>query len=102
MFFNSSFTVSIKARFLSAILSCKSIKLFFIFFLILVIKCTPLINSFSNESLLIYFLSPKSFPKIFLCKFMSDRGLRSYILPAVIIKSSILPLSLMIRCSLNP
>lgn len=50
MFFNSSLTVSIKARFLYRILSATLIREFFILFFTLVISCMPLVKRFSNSA----------------------------------------------------
>lgn len=102
MFFNSSFTDSISALFLSIIRSCNSIKAFFIFFRSLVTRCTPSIKSCSNKSFEMYPLSPKSFPKIRLCKSICLSGSLSSTLPGVRIKSNTSPLSLIIRWSLKP
>lgn len=50
IFFNSSLTVSIKARFLSRILSATLIREFFMLFFTLVISCMPPVKRFSNSA----------------------------------------------------
>ena len=62
MFFNSSFTVSIIARFLSSSLSDTLIMAPFMLFLSLVISCMPSTNRRWKRFLLIYPLFPTSLP----------------------------------------
>ena len=57
IFFNSSLTVSTKARFLSRILSATLIREFFMLFFTLVISCMPSRKRFSNRACPIYPLS---------------------------------------------
>lgn len=97
IFFNSSLTVSIKALFLSRILSAMLISEFFILFFTLVTSCMPLRKRFSNKACPIYPLSAHSFPFIFSKNFPCFRGSRSSTLPGVNMKFSISPLSLIIR-----
>ena len=102
MFFNSSLTVSIKALFLSKILSAILISEFFILFLTLVTSCMPLRKGFSNRAWPIYPLSAHSFPLMFYENLPCFNGSRSSTFPGVNMKLRISPLSLIIRCSLNP
>ena len=102
MFFNSSFTVSMSALFLKHILSEMLMSEFFILFFTLVINCTPSMKRFSNRALPIYPLSPKSLPFMFFNNTPSFKGSRSSTFPVVNMKFNISPLSLIIRCSLNP
>ena len=102
MFFYSSLTVSIKARFLSRILSTILIREFFMLFFTLVISCMPSVKRFSNRACPIYPLSAQSLPLIFFRNFACFNGSRSSILPGVSMKFNISPLSLIIRCNLNP
>ena len=97
MFFNSSLAVSIKARFLSRILSATLIREFFMLFFTLVINCMPLRNRFSNRVCPIYPLSAQSFPFIFFRNFVCFSGSRSSTFPGVNMNLRISPLSLMIR-----
>ena len=94
MFFNSSFTVSITDLFLSNILSCNSISVFFILFLIPVIKWMPSINNSSTKFLSIYPLSAYNLWRIFSTNFLSFKGCLSSTFPGVITKLRISPLSL--------
>ena len=101
MFFNSSLTVSIRALFLSKILSAILISEFFILFLTLVTSCMPLRKGSQTEPdqyifcLRIVFLwcSPETY---------LANGSRSSTFPGVNMKLRISPLSLIIRCNLNP
>ena len=102
MFFNSSLTVSIKALFLSEILSVMLIGEFFMLFFALVISCMPLRKRFSNRVYPIYPLSAQSFLFMFFRNFSRFNGSRSSTFPGVNIKLRISPLSLIIKCSLNP
>ena len=98
MFFSSSLAVSINALFLSRILSAILIREFLILFLTLVTSCIPLRKRFSNRAWPIYTLSAHSFPLMFFRNLPCSKGSRSSTFPGV--KFS--PLSLIIRCSLNP
>ena len=102
IFFNSSLTVSIKALFLSRILSATLIREFFMLFFTLVISCIPLRKRFSNKACPIYPLSAHSLPFIFFRNLFCFNGSRSSTFPCVSMKLRISPLSLIIRCSLNP
>ena len=102
MFFNSSLTVSIKARLLSRILSATLIREFFMLFFTLVISCMPLRKRFSNRACPIYPLSAQSLPFMFFRNFFCFNGSRSSTLPGVNMKLRISPLSLIIRCNLKP
>ena len=102
MFFNSSLTVSIKALFLSKILSAILISEFFILFLTLVTSCMPFRKRFSNRACPIYPLSAHSFPLMFSRNLPCFNGSRSSTFPGVNMKLRISPLSLIIRCNLNP
>ena len=62
IFFNSSFTVSINARFRNRILSSTLINEFLMLFFTLVSNCIPFKNRFSNKAWPIYPLSAQSFP----------------------------------------
>lgn len=81
MFFNSSLTVSIKARFLNRILSATLIREFFMLFFTLVISCIPLRKRFSNKACPIYPLSAHSFPLMFSRNLPCFNGSRSSTLP---------------------
>ena len=98
MFFSSSLAVSINALFLSRILSAILIREFLILFLTLVTSCIPLRKRFSNRAWPIYTLSAHSFPLMFFRNLPCSKGSQSSTFPGV--KFS--PLSLIIRCSLNP
>ena len=102
MFFNSSLTVSINALFRSRILSLVSMRLFFMFFLILVIRWIPSMKSCSNKDWETYPLSPKSFPWIRDNKLVPVKGFLSSTFPGVSTKSKISPRSLITQCSLSP
>ena len=102
IFFNSSFTVSIIARFLSSSLSDTLIKVPFMLFLSLVISCMPSTNRRWKRFLLIYPLSPTSLPYMNSTKALYSNGFLSSTSPGGIIKFSNSPLSLHIRCSLKP
>lgn len=102
MFFNSSLTVSIKARFLIKILSAILIRLFLMLFFAFVTSCTPLRNRFSNKAFPIYPLSAHNFPFMFFRNRPCLKGSRSSTFPGVNMKLRISPLSLIIRCNLNP
>ena len=102
IFFSSSLTVSIKALFLSRILSEMLISEFFILFLTLVTSCMPLRKRFSNRAWPIYPLSAHNFPLMFSRNLPCFNGSRSSTFPGVNIKLRISPLSLIIRCNLNP
>ena len=91
MFFSSLLTVSINALFLSRILSAILIREF-------LILCIPLRKRFSNRAWPIYTLSAHSFPLMFFRNLPCSKGSQSSTFPGV--KFS--PLSLIIRCSLNP
>ena len=99
IFFNSSLTVSINARFLSNILSATLIREFFILFLAFVTSCIPFVNRDSNKHCPIYPLSAQSFPFMFFRNCSPFRGSRSSTFPGVNMKLRISPLSLMTRCS---
>lgn len=86
MFFNSSLTVSISARFLRMILSAILIREFLILFLPLVISCIPFMNRFSNNACPIYPLSPHSFPFMFIKNLPCFNGSRSSTFPGVKMK----------------
>ena len=94
MFFSSSLTVSIKALFLSRILSAMLISEFFILFLTLVTSCMPLRKRFSNRAWPIYPLSAHNFPFMFSRNRPCFRGSRSSTFPGVSMKFRISPLSL--------
>ena len=102
MFFSSSLAVSINALFLSRILSAILIREFLILFLTLVTSCIPLRKRFSNRAWPIYTLSAHSFPLMFFRNLPCFKGSRSSTFPSVNMKLRISPLSLIIRCSLNP
>ena len=102
MFFSSSLTVSINALFLSRILSAILISEFFILFFTLVTSCIPLKKRFSNRAWPIYPLPAHNFPLMFSRNLPCFNGSLSSTLPGVNIKLRISPLSLIIRCSLNP
>ena len=102
MFFNSSLTVSIKAHFLSRILSATLIREFFMLFFTLVTSCMPLRKRFPNRACPIYPLSVQSLLFIFFKNFLCFKGSRLSTFPGVNMKLSISPLSLMIKCSLKP
>ena len=102
MFFRSSLAVSIKALFLSRILSAMLICEFFILFLTLVTSCMPLRKRGSNNACPIYPLSAHNFPFMFSRNRPCFNGSRSSTFPGVSMKFGISPLSLIIRCSLNP
>lgn len=102
MFFNSSLTVSIKALFLSRILSAILIREFFMLFLILVTSCMHLRKRVSNRACPIYPLSAHNFPFMFSRNRPCFNGSRSSTFPGVSMKFRISPLSLIIRCNLNP
>ena len=75
IFFNSSFTVSINARFRNRILSSTLINEFLMLFFTLVSNCIPFKNRFSNRAWPIYHpLSAQSFPLISLRKFPCFNG----------------------------
>ena len=95
MFFSSSLAVSINALFLSRILSAILIREF-------LILCIPLRKRFSNRAWPIYTLSAHSFPLMFFRNLPCFKGSRSSTFPGVNMKLRISPLSLIIRCSLNP
>ena len=102
MFLSSSFTVSISARFLKQILSATLMREFFILFLTFVTSCIPSTKRLSKRVFPIYPLSPKSYPLMFLSNAPSFRGSLSSTPPVVNTKFRISPLSLIIRCNLNP
>ena len=102
MFFSSSLTVSIRALFLSRILSAILISEFFILFLTLVTSCMPFRKRFSNRLWPIYPLSAHSFPLMFSKNLPCFKGSRSSSFPGVNMKLRISPLSLIIRCNLKP
>ena len=102
MFFSSSLTVSIKALFLSRILSATLISEFFMLLLTFVTSWIPLRNRLSNRACPIYPLSAQSFPLMFSKILPCFNGSRSSTFPGVNMKLRISPLSLIIRCSLNP
>ena len=77
IFFNSSFTVSIIARFLSSSLSDTLIKAPFMLFLSLVISCMPSTNRRWKRFLLIYPLSPTSLPYMNSTKALYSNGFLS-------------------------
>ena len=89
MFFNWSFIVSIIDLFLSKILSCKFIILFFIFLFNLVINCKFLWKSSLNNLDEIYPLSPNNFPHKFFVKNLT--GFKSETFPGVIWKDKTSP-----------
>ena len=101
IFFNSSFTVSIIARFLSSSLSDTLIKAPFMLFLSLMISCMPSTNRRWKRFLLIYPLSSTSLPYMNSTKALYSNGFLSSTSPGGIIKFSNSPLSLHIRCSLK-
>ena len=102
-FLSSSFTVSITERFLSRILSCRSVREFFMFFLIFVTRCMSSTKSFSKRFWLMYYpLSAKSFPKSFSVNSLSFSGALSSMFPGVSCHCMISPMSLIMRCNLNP
>ena len=88
IFFNSSFTVSIIARFLSSSLSDTLIKAPFMLFISLVISCMPSTNRRWKRFLLIYPLSPTSLPYMNSTKALYSIGILSSTSPGVIIKFS--------------
>ena len=102
IFFSPSLTVSIKALFLSKILSAILISKFFILFLTLVTSCIPLRERFSNRACSMYPLSTHSFPLMFSKNLLCFNCSRSSTFPDVNKKSRISHLSLIIRCNLNP
>ena len=102
MFFNSSLTVSIKARFPIRILSAILIRLFLMLFLTFVTSCIPPRNRFSNRTYPIYPLSAHSFPFMFSKNRPCFRGSQSSTFSRVNMKLRISPLLLIIKCSLNP
>ncbi len=102
MFFSSSSTVSIKALFQRRILSVILIREFFILFLTLVTNCMPLRKRFSNSACPIYSLSAHNFPFMFSRNRPCFNGSRSSTFPGVSMKFRISPLSLIVRCNLNP
>ena len=71
-------------------------------YLTLVTSCIPLIKRFSNRACPIYPLSAHSFPLMFFRNLPCFNGSRSSTFPDVNMKLRISPLSLIIRCSLNP
>lgn len=95
-------TISIKALFLSRILSAMLIREFFILFLTLVTSYMPLRKRFSNSACLIYPLSAHNFPFMFSRNQPCFNGSRSSTFPGVSMKFWISPLSLIIRCNLPP
>lgn len=88
--------------FLRQILSATLMIEFFMLFLTFVANCTPSINSFSKRDFLVYSLSPKSYPLILFSSTLSFKGSQSSAEPAVNTKLKISPLSLIIRCNLEP
>lgn len=102
IFFNSSFTVSINARFRNRILSSTLINEFLMLFFTLVSNCIPFKNRFSNRAWPIYPLSAQSFPLISFRKFPCFNGSLSSTFAGENMKFRISPLSLITRCSLNP
>ena len=86
MFFNSSLTVSIKALFLSRILSAILISEFLILFLTLVTSFMPSRKRLSNETYPIYPLSAQSFPLMFSRNLPYFNGFRSFTFPRVNMK----------------
>jgi len=86
MFFNSSLTVSIKALFLSRILSAILISEFLILFLTLVTSFMPSRKRLSNETHPIYPLSAQSFPLMFSRNLPYFNGFRSFTFPRVNMK----------------
>ena len=101
-FLSSSLTVSMTALFRSMILSYRFISEFFMFFLILVIRCMSSINNISKRSWLMYPLSANSFPKSRFVNVLFFKGSRSSQFPGVSCQCMISPLSLMTKCNLNP
>ena len=98
-FLSSSFTVSITERFLSRILSCRFIREFFMFFLIFVTRCMSSTKSFSKRFWLMYYpLSAKSFS----VNSLSFNGALLSTFPGVSCHCMISPISLIMRCNLNP
>ena len=102
IFLSSSLTVSMMARFLRSSLSESDINAPFMLLFSLVISCMPSTNNLWKRTLLIYPLSPTSFPYINSTKDLYSRGLRSSMSPGVIMKFNSSPHSLHIRCNLNP
>ena len=102
IFFNSSLTVSIKVRFLNRILSATLIREFLMLFFTLVISYMPSRKRFSNKVRPIYPLSAQSLPFMFFRNFVRLNSSRSSTFPSVKMKLRISPLSLIIKCSLNP
>ena len=86
MFFNSSLTVSIKALFLSRILSAILISEFLILFLTLVTSFMPSRKRLSNETHPIYPLSAQSFPLMFSRNLPYFNVFRSFTFPRVNMK----------------
>ena len=101
-FLSSSLTVSMRALFLSSILSYRFISEFFMFFLSLVTRCISSTKSVSKSSWLMYPLSANIFPKSLLVKSLSFKGSRSSTFPGVSVHCSISPRSFMTMCSLKP
>ena len=102
IFLSSSLTVSMMARFLRSSLSESDINAPFMLLFSLVISCMPSTNNLWKRTLLIYPLSPTSFPYINSTKDLYSRGLRSSMSSGVIMKFNSSPHSLHIRCNLNP
>ena len=74
----------------------------FILFLTLVTSCISLMKRFSNRAWPVYPLSAHGFPLMFSRNLPCFNGSRSSTFSGVNIKLRISPLSLIIRCNLNP
>ena len=102
IFFSSSLIVSIKALFLSRVLSAILINKFFMLLLTFIISWIPLKKRFSNKTYPIYPLSVHSSPLIFFKNSPYFNGSRSSTFADVNMKLRTSPLSLIIRYNLNP
>lgn len=102
MFFNSSFTVSIIARFRRSSLSETLIKAPFMLLLSFMIICIPSTNKCWKRFLPIYPLSATSLPYRNSINALYSNGFLLSTSPGVTMKFSNSPFSLQTKCSLKP